>query len=76
MHKKTPLYEFHVLWNYLAGDNPEERHVTVVTALSVPNALVHFYRAMTAAGYGESRKGFHVLEVANAGLSGRIPAHG
>jgi hypothetical protein len=66
--RKTPLYEFHVSWLYLDGEDPERRLLTIVEGLSVPHALTRFYRDM-AEEYGKSRSGFCILEVANMSIT-------
>lgn len=69
MHRKMPICEFEVSWHDLAGEDPGALIRTVIHARSVPNALTRFYRAMAESGRGKSRQGFHIIEVANKGLS-------
>lgn len=68
MPRKTPLYEFTVTWQYLKGSDPDKVLRTAVFALSVPHALTRFYRERIEEGYGKSRQGFHILEIANESI--------
>lgn len=68
MPRKTPSYEFTITWRYLDGDHPEVVLHDTIHAVSVPNALTRFYREMAESGYGKSRQGFHIMEVANESI--------
>lgn len=69
MPRKMPLHEFTVTWRYADSDAPEARRYTGVHALSVPHALVVFYRKMAGDTKSRARAGFHIMKVVDEDIS-------